>query len=255
MAAAEWLMNVFKLRTNCILNRLHATSYSFPYSSVLWKRLLFSTGEPHPFASQPKLEVFVSGSAASTCRIKRPSATIFYIGPENRLTCRTKFAMWHLFCCMDRGVECSRCVYFQPNLMTIRSNCPDGHPGDVPLSTTSVTAPAPVLVLQFLVGSLVGRSTSTWPRAILEKYPATPTVASESTSDLEPWPRKEEERIEVLSAGRQGRFPRHLRSVSRDRIVKVVMNTDGASSYTRTVELTVRCRTIFKYNNAQRKAA
>ena len=44
---------------------------------------------------------------------------------------------------------------------------------------------------------------------------------------------------------------RHLRFVSKDRIINVVMNIDGASGYSRTVDLTVRSRTIFKYINAQ----
>lgn len=39
--------------------------------------------------------------------------------------------------------------------------------------------------------------------------------------------------------------------VPRNRIVNVVMHIDGASGCSRTVDLTVRCRTIFKFINAQ----
>jgi hypothetical protein len=44
---------------------------------------------------------------------------------------------------------------------------------------------------------------------------------------------------------------RHPRFVPRDRIINVVMHVDGASGYSRTVDLTVRCRTIFRFINAQ----
>ena len=44
---------------------------------------------------------------------------------------------------------------------------------------------------------------------------------------------------------------RHLRFVPRDRIINVVMHVDGASGYSRTVDLTVRCRTIFGFINAR----
>jgi hypothetical protein len=43
----------------------------------------------------------------------------------------------------------------------------------------------------------------------------------------------------------------HLRFVPRDRVINVVMGVDGASGYSRAVDLTVRCRTIFKFINAQ----
>jgi hypothetical protein len=44
---------------------------------------------------------------------------------------------------------------------------------------------------------------------------------------------------------------RHLRFVHRNRIINVVMHVDGASGYSRTVDLTVRFHTIFKFINAQ----
>ena len=44
---------------------------------------------------------------------------------------------------------------------------------------------------------------------------------------------------------------RHLRFVPRDRVINVMMNIDGESSYSRTVDLTVRCRTVFKFIKAQ----
>lgn len=44
---------------------------------------------------------------------------------------------------------------------------------------------------------------------------------------------------------------RHLRFEPRDRIINVVMRIDGASDYSRTVDLIVRCRTIFEFINAQ----
>ena len=44
---------------------------------------------------------------------------------------------------------------------------------------------------------------------------------------------------------------RHLRFVPRDRIINVVMHVDGASGDSRTVDLTVRCRTIFEFINAK----
>jgi hypothetical protein len=44
---------------------------------------------------------------------------------------------------------------------------------------------------------------------------------------------------------------RQLRFVPRGRVVNVVMKVDGASGDTRSVDLTVRCRTLFKYIDAQ----
>jgi hypothetical protein len=44
---------------------------------------------------------------------------------------------------------------------------------------------------------------------------------------------------------------RHLRFVPRDRIINVVMHVDGESGDSRTVDLIVRCRTIFGFINAQ----
>jgi hypothetical protein len=46
---------------------------------------------------------------------------------------------------------------------------------------------------------------------------------------------------------------RHLRFVPKDRVINVVVHVDGASGYSRTVDLTVRCRTIFEFINAQAK--
>ena len=44
----------------------------------------------------------------------------------------------------------------------------------------------------------------------------------------------------------------HLRFAPKDRIINVVMNVDGAvSGYSRSVDLVVRCRTIFEFINAQ----
>ena len=53
---------------------------------------------------------------------------------------------------------------------------------------------------------------------------------------------------------REAEFRRNLRFVPRDRIINVMMNIDGASGYSRTVDLTVRCRTIFKFINSQAQA-
>jgi len=47
---------------------------------------------------------------------------------------------------------------------------------------------------------------------------------------------------------------RDLRFVPKDRIINVIMNVDGASSgYSRSVDITARCRTIFELINARAK--
>lgn len=236
--------------------------------------LLFSTGERHPLASRKKFEVLVSGAAAHNLSnaVVIGDFVLYSVGTPTFNPTTNKDSICGI--CLIAWKEgwtselrTSEPGVYGPALSVLSEGiillvrlrepalelCRLSNIGDCKKASLET-----VCILS--LPELVPNATLTWAmsytqhpgHALFSRNPPPSHPHPHPTSSSGPGKKKKKTGSSTRQPKNKESSCRHLRFVPRNRIINVVMHFENeGSSYSRTVDLTVRCRTIFGFINAQ----
>ncbi|KAI0298783.1 hypothetical protein B0F90DRAFT_1731051 [Multifurca ochricompacta] len=235
----------------------------------------FSTGKPHPLASRPTLEVTVAGASAYNLSdtevigdyiLYWVGGPIFSHAHEGTL-CNIYLIAWKEGWVSelrrsDAGVYGSvLSVLSEDIILLVRL----GDPALELCRLTNIGGPNPTLetVCVLSLPALSQGACMRWAtcfgehpgHALFSKKRPPAGTAIISTSPLAPPPSQQQPPL-ASSNRQQGKgIRRHLRSIPPEGIISVVMHIHARSGYFRTIDLSVRCRTLLLFAPAAAAAA